>query len=458
MPFMISYWRTGNSLEFFLEIENCLPMPQSFFKPFFFFAASVFLLVLHACEKPEDLGRDVLPSQDDLHAHFSDSLTVHAFSYDEDPIRTSMRQRILIGSYYDPVFGQIHSSLFTQLRMPSTNLDFGPSPEVDSVILSLSYTGFYGDTSQQAIFKVYELQESLSGDTAYYSDDQVAHSRTPLGQKQFYPRPTTSVMSGGDTLPAMVRIPLNNHLAQRFFQAGSGVFVDNSTFLNFFKGIHVRAQTKPSDGAILYFNPFAAHSIMTIYYRSNGDTLQASFHMGEESVKFNRYTHDYSTANIDVQEQVIQKDTLPPTSSLFIQSMGGISVRIRFPYLDQYRDKDIALNKATLVVKADPSDASSDTYKEPPRMGLVTLNDEGELELLTDYLVSAELFDGYYDNQRKEYRFTITRHIQERLNGEPDYGLVMVSDQRALNANRVALKGPQHPDRPMRLELIYTRL
>ncbi len=433
-------------------------MSQSFFKSISLLTISALLLALHACEKPEDLGRDVLPSHDDLNALFSDTLTIHAFSYEEDPISTGNRQRVMVGSYFDPVFGQVHSSLFTQLRMPSTNLDFGPNPQVDSVVLSMEYAGLYGDTNQPATFKVYELQEMLTIDSTYYSDDLLSYTRTPLGEKQFYPRPTSAVTVGGDTLPPMVRIPLKNSLAQRFFQAGSGVFVDNSTFLNFFQGVHVKAQANPSDGSILYFNPFSAHSVMTIYYRSDGDTLHTSFHMGEESIKFNRYFHDYTTGDHDLQSQVLQNDTLPPTQSLFIQSMAGTSVRIRFPHLDQYRNKDIALNKATLVIKADPTDASSDTYKEPPRMGLVTLDPQGDLQLLTDYLVSADIFDGYYDRQRKEYRFTITRHIQELLNGQPDYGLMMVSDRRALNAYRVVLKGPQDQDQPMKLELIYTNL
>lgn len=139
--------------------------------------------------------------------------------------------------------------------------------------------------------------------------------------------------------------------------------------------------------------------------------------------------------------------------------MAGVNVRIRFPYLDQWKDKNIALNKATLVVETDTTDYTSDKYKEPLRLGLVKVNEEGKLELLTDYVVSSEIFDGYFKSNKNEYRFVITRHMQELLNGDmKDYGLYLVSDQRSRNAYRVALMGPQAQQRKMRLEMIYTEL
>ncbi|MFO8087920.1 MAG: DUF4270 family protein, partial [Bacteroidales bacterium] len=184
--------------------------------------------------------------------------------------------------------------------------------------------------------------------------------------------------------------------------------------------------------------------------------------MWELNAKYSRYHHDYSTRKTslanELQQQVIDNDTLEPIESVFLQSMAGLNMQVKFPYLSQWRDKNIALNKATLVVKAHSDDLTANTYKEPLRLGLVKKNQEGSLELITDYVNSAEIFDGYFDSNKKEYKFVITQHIQEILNGAKDYGLVIVSDERSRNANRVALRGPQASVDAMKLELIYTEL
>ncbi|MFO8053612.1 MAG: DUF4270 domain-containing protein [Bacteroidales bacterium] len=437
-------------------------MPQQISSFFLSVLILLSILFLHpGCEEPEDIGKDLLPPQDNLGVNFTDTTTIHAFTQKEEPFKTGMRQRVLAGSYQDKVFGQTNASFYTQLRMPTTNLDFGSNPAVDSVVLSLAYDGFYGDTTQAMTFEVYELDDNLHSDTSYYSNDEAAVLTPPLGSKTINNiSPTTPVIAGGDTMPAMLRIPVTNSLAQRFFNAGSSVFVNNESFLDYFKGIHVKVQENKNDGSILYFDPFSVHSALTIYYRSDNDTVSTHFHLGEHSAKFNRYEHDYTdpVAKPALRKQVIQEDTTPPIERLFLQSMAGVNVKIQFPHIEQWEKKNIALNKATLVVSPDPGDLTSDKYKKPERLGLVKINNNGEFELLTDFTVSPEIFDGNFNSNRNEYRFTITRHMQELLNGAPDNGLIMVNDKRALNAYRLMLMGPQAQNSALKLELIYTDL
>lgn len=440
-------------------------MPQRILKVIAIALTVLGLAMNQACEEPDEIGKDLLPPQDNLNVDIDDSTTIHAFSVIDDSLKTSDPQIIMAGSYFDPIFGQTDASYYAQLRMPSTDLEFGTNAVADSIVLSIPYFSFYGDTTMPLTFEVYELSDDLDPDTNYYSNDVTNYFAQALGSKQFYPKPQSMTVVGNDTLPPMIRIKIDISLAERFItQGGTSVFDDNESFLDYFKGIHVKAATNPGDGSILYFDPYSAYSNLTLYYQNDDDdSLKVSFYTNQLAAKYSKFDHDYSSGThmlaTALQQQLIQKDTTAPVESVFLQSMAGVNVRIRFPYLDQWKDKNIALNKATLVVETDTTDYTSDKYKEPLRLGLVKVNEEGKLELLTDYVVSSEIFDGYFKSNKNEYRFVITRHMQELLNGDmKDYGLYLVSDQRSRNAYRVALMGPQAQQRKMRLEMIYTEL
>ncbi|MCF8219533.1 MAG: DUF4270 domain-containing protein [Bacteroidales bacterium] len=434
-------------------------MPKHFFQISAIGLTIAMIFLLQSCEEPEEIGKDLVPGQDNLNVEKVDSTTIHAFSYGEDSLQTSDPQVVLAGSYRDEKFGQTNASFYTQLRMTSTSLDFGVNPVADSIVLTIPYHSYYGDTTQSQQFEVFELAESLNNDSTYYSDEQTDIVQTPIGQQTITPKPRTSVVDNGDTLPPLMRIKLDHSLAERFINAGSSVFVDNKTFLNYFKGIYVKPVENTGDGSILSFNPYSSNANMTLYYHNNGqDSLSTSFYMSDLSAKYSYFEHDFTTGSNALQQQVVQEDTIAPIQSLFVQSMAGVNIKVRFPHFDDWKKKDIALNKATLVLKTDPNDNTADTYQEPPRLGMAKVTEDGNLELLTDFVVSSDVFDGYFHENRNEYRFVITRHMQEILNGEEDYGLIIVSDRRSSNAYRAVLNGPQAQNNPMQLELIYTKL
>jgi hypothetical protein len=65
--------------------------------------------------------------------------------------------------------------------------------------------------------------------------------------------------------------------------------------------------------------------------------------------------------------------------------------------------------------------------------------------------------DGAFRSDAQEYRFNITRYIQAVLSGTvPDNGVQLVAASNGVTANRVVLSGPEHPDRPMVLNLTFT--
>jgi hypothetical protein len=77
----------------------------------------------------------------------------------EDSIKTSSLFNNLIGNMYDPVFGKTYASVFTEFRLPTTNIDLGLTDTlfIDSVVLTLSYANTYGYEDVPQSFSVYVL-------------------------------------------------------------------------------------------------------------------------------------------------------------------------------------------------------------------------------------------------------------------------------------------------------------
>src|SRR5689334_18768449 len=94
-------------------------------------------LLAVACQKPEeDLGLDLLPG-DEMGVEV-DTFTVHAFTKEDAPVRTSGLTRNLVGSYLDQQFGWMRAGLVAQLRLISNNIGQGTDPaelEPDSIVL-----------------------------------------------------------------------------------------------------------------------------------------------------------------------------------------------------------------------------------------------------------------------------------------------------------------------------------
>ena len=94
----------------------------------------------------------------------------------EDSIISDNASNVLLGSYNDPLFGEFSSSFYTQLRLAGVDPNFGDpsSIVIDSFVLGWSTSDIMGNGRQT--FEVYELNESLSIDSTYYSFNTVGHN------------------------------------------------------------------------------------------------------------------------------------------------------------------------------------------------------------------------------------------------------------------------------------------
>ena len=92
-----------------------------------------------ACKKEwNELGSQLVVS-DDLELLSFDNQEINISVVKEDSLITLNRPTSFIGSIKDPSFGNTTASLYTEFRMPSTDVDFGVSAQasIDSVFVQV---------------------------------------------------------------------------------------------------------------------------------------------------------------------------------------------------------------------------------------------------------------------------------------------------------------------------------
>lgn len=432
------------------------------------------VLVFSACKKPEDnIGLEALDPADALGVTSTDTTSVITYSMPDDSVRTSSLSRNMVGSFNDPTFGTVNTSTYVQLRLSSNNVGEGILPtdlELDSLVLSLAYDfddPYYGNLHEQE-FVVFELAEDMIADTVYYSKDIIGVFPSDLIQfkkNRFVPDPVNPVVVGGDTLLPQMRIRLTDELGRRFLdQWGSMNLESNDEFLQFFKGLHILTNNgvqAPNQGAALHFDMLDANTKATLYYRDNTsgteDTLAYDFDIDDKSARFTRVEQYYDQALWPIVEQHLA-DISTGQELFFIQSGGGLRGIINFPYLMDHNDtirKAVAKAELIFPVK-EPFNAA---WYPPTSLFVFRKTENGTDAFLPDQFEQLYGIGGVYDEDNKEYRFNITRYIQQVLNGTlENTGVDIVAGNRGVSVARAELMGPENLDRSTKLILTFTEL
>lgn len=418
------------------------------------------MALFSSCNEPDIIGLEVLPANDKLNISYNDTFPVIAYSIKEDSIRSDKTVLNLLGNYNDPVFGRTAAGFYTQIRLSSNNVDFGTSPVADSLVLTLAYKGYYGKLRKLNI-KVFELLEDIYKDSTYYSNKVLNTDNQPLADLSLIPAPGDSVVVDTQKYAPHLRIKLSMGLAQKFLNESlSANMNDNEHFLPFFKGLYVTTTFVNSEGAILYFDLMNVLSQVTLYYKNDSnDSLKYNFVINDNCARFNAFNHyNYTNANPSLQQQ-INGDTLLGDSLLYLQSMSGLKVKLKFPNFKAYCENNkIVLNKAELIIPVETDDSQS-KYPLPEKLTLVRLNETGQIAYLIDQYEGETYFKGIYDETINGYSFTITRHLQNIiLNNIQDYGLYLMVSGSGINAGRALLRGTRRSDNNFKLKITYTKL
>ena len=377
-------------------------------------------LIAVSCTDPNTIGLEVQPTSDNIIISDTSSINWQTSATESvDSLRTDEALSLILGELDDSDFGNNRSSFYSQILLTDNNTDLGTNPTVDSVVLSYTYSGYYGDElADFTSIDVLVLQDDIYKDSVYYSTS--------------YPIPTPGGMSyiesfsvSNDTEKPLLKVKLNNDFGDLILDLENEGLKDNEVFLENFKGISVVASAQ---NTMLYLNPDGSNSYFKIYYHndeSGSDTLSLDFELGGDAARINLFNEKNNNT-------IIADD-----SNLHLQSMSGYKGKITLGDLDVIKDtlEGKVINKVTI----DFESGSQSEYEAHEKLVLVRVNNEGNNVFLTDFTVEGEThFGGKLEGDI--YSFNITRYFYQLLNNSSyTNDLYLMPAGAAINANRTIL-------------------
>lgn len=404
-------------------------------------------LILQSCKKlnqPTELGGNLLPGVDNIHTFetFLGTQTNNAPFY--DTTRTSTSDFAAIGALNDPEFGQTNASLYFNLsssvygsypfKVDRQNVNDPNYLSIDSMVLSLSYNGAYGDSNAPQTVHVFEIaQDPTFSDTVFntFTRPDINTTGSELGSTTFIPSSlkdsVPEVLKVGDTVrnANIIRIRFNNNsLGQRL--AGydtipgspNGGFASDSIFRTLFRGLAIKSDNASGSGNLSYIKiGDTKNTRLTIYFRSlrNGvkDTTALNFvHLvnGQANVIVRTPSGNYANylANGPGQDDKI-----------YLQSTPGSYAAIKIPGLDTFGNK--VIHRAELIATVLPS-ALSNIFTPPARLILDRINSTHDTAFMLQNDLVASTATGslsidyatFGGNLMTDntYRFNISRYVQ----------------------------------------------
>ncbi len=417
------------------------------------------VLAIVSCSEPDSVGIEVQPAGDQPGLFYTDTFTIEASTIIEDSLRSdeNVAALNLVGSYTDNVFGLSRASFYTQFRLPNnaTNFTFGTDPVLDSVVLTLAYTDYYGDTLTPMTMEVLRLEEAMVIDSNYYTNDVVVTGQQLLAPTVVSVNPKDSVLVDEVLRIPHLRLKLDQTWGTEFLTSGDANFTDNNVFVNYFKGLTVRAAdvTSVDQGCIMTFNLNASMSKMTFYYKNGTDTTRktANFEVNSNCPRFNHYEHDYTLAGFGNTFPV------PGGNQLYIQAMSGVKARIKFPFIRNLNALgSVSINKAELVLAVE----DNSLYKNHTNLLVFGVDADGKEALIPDLLESSSYYGGSFSTTDNNYKFNLARYIQRLVSNNTlnDYGLSIVSSGGAISAFRSIIPGPASNGSKLQLRVTYSKL
>lgn len=426
-------------------------------------AGALLCSIFWSCKKEYDaIGLDMI-GNNLLGSDFTDTISINSYSLLGDSVNTTYLSNVILGHLKDPVFGNSKTGIYLKYYLSESSVNFGNNPILDSLVFTMQYSGYYGDTNARLSLEIFELSELLDEATAYYSNNTtpyIPQNLTYHPSFSFTPRPNTTVIIDTIKYVPHLRVRLSDELGQRLINNQS-VLASNDAFQQFFKGLYITASTTSSEGCLVYLYPRGSISTITLYYRNETEGQKRYvFNIPSTSTYYSHFDLDHeASTNSDFRRQVLGGEQSLGKKLLYTQAMGGIRTFLEFPHLSKsFQDQKVIINKAELVITNVAPNAGNFIY--PPSLS-IQMKTENGLSYIPDdeVFMGSTYYGGTYNASDNTYRFRITQYVQ-RLIHDPNYGqgLYLIVRGGGIRGNRLIFGGtaPDDPDSRIRLDLHYT--
>lgn len=426
-------------------------------------ALFLIILIISSCDKQDNgTGIGLFSRNNDLDVSYIDTFTVNSRPLIESAIRSSGFSDVLLGSYFDPFFGNTKISFYTQFLINGTGISIADETICDSIVfyakLGVS-TGdqYYGPENKEMTFNIHQISSDaeFSNDSNYFTNSTLEIYNESILESSFnntfIPNFEDTIQIGNDTTNKFVgvlELKLDPSFGQEIIDlSGTEVLSSLEEFLKVYKGLYITTDGV-QDGSILNIDYSSEATTMIMYMHKDtlvNDSTDAIFEelefnfTSDITAHFNEFKHDYEGSG-STEFLEIYNDTTLANIKYYIQAGGGFAADIKFPTLHSLMDSIaiLPISKAELIMPVDPS--TTDNYKPGNQLFISRINEEGQKVIIDDQ--GNPNLGGFYDEFNSEYRFTITGHIQKFLNGEYDSPNVRIEiNKPGTSPNRVILNG-----------------
>lgn len=427
----------------------------------------ILLLLLFAqCSKPAGtIGAVIQPENSKLKLKYTDTASIYAYSQAQDTIRTDHLITNMMGSYNDPVFGSTLAGFYMQFLLSIPKHDFGTNPQLDSLVIQLAYGGNnYGDTNTLFTAHVYEMLDTISNDTIYYSNKVIPVGSTDFANYSFVPNPVDSSVIEGDTIAPVLRFSLSEQspeLGNKLLNASSDDMAKNDAFLEYFKGLFITVEPVYQTGSLISFDLTSPDTKLIIFYRNDSiDSLRYNYVTTTTAARVNRFSHNFNNADLSFRQQVMNGDTALGKEKFYLQGAAGVRTIIKIPNMKGWREQGVlAINEAKLVLTGAEEEP---LYGAPPQLVLYEIQEDGKNQFLEDQSFGDDYFGGVYMSSTNSYVFRITQYIQSLISDTTkiDYGLSLYVSKPWYNPQRFIFNGNDttFQEKRLKLEILYTNL
>ena len=427
----------------------------------------ILIVAVSSCSDPDNIGLDLQPTSEIPIVGIQDTFDIQSYTRPEDSLlmygtyKNSLEvPTLFLGHLEDQTYiGSSSGRFVSQIRVgntinPGGMSAFGGVISPDSTILSFAYKGFVGDTSTSMHhIYVYELLESLSTDSLYYSGRNYAHSLNPIGElANFHPNFKDSVNVGGVNVAPQLRIPLDQSFGDRIMteEITNSTNLEAANFKTYMKGIVVYDSVVGTPGCMMTLVSNSSINRMTLYYKVGGNPTKYEFIIDGNCVRSSFFQHNYITAYLDSSQD----------DPIVAQSIAGLKTKIKIVNLEKlYAHGKVSINSAKLTFKVKSGTITAGIFDQHPSLLILGSDSLGKNTTIIDEFEPASYYGGTFDINTQTYTFNIARYLQQTLTkvveqGRKDYGLYLVASGSTSNAQRTILDGGSS----IKLIVTYTKV
>ncbi|GCC52570.1 hypothetical protein SanaruYs_28070 [Chryseotalea sanaruensis] len=288
-----------------------------------------------------------------------------------DSLRTSNSindpvNRLLVGSYEDPVFGRITAEAYAQMRPSNTGRAKETGAVFDSVTmhLHLDLYNYGGSSSSEESFTIHRLTEMMSfrGGNDYYTNTSVAYDPIPLGTGSEIIKPALFNEELDDFTTADTIITTDVRLNDEFgldlfdnWDITKKSFTDFDDFSKIFKGLAIVG----NNNSKVFGISLSDSTRVALHYHTATDTLVLNYYisfvrdvpkLGLASTS--KIVAERNTSSLAGLTSPYAEFTPANPNKLYIQSGVPVVTKLNFSKFLEFCDtiENLVINSAELSI------------------------------------------------------------------------------------------------------------